>query len=34
VRAHFDETLSFKAVGRLWADAYAQVLDDRHGSTP
>lgn len=29
VRAHFDATLSFKAVGRLWADAYARVLADR-----
>ncbi|GAB2545614.1 glycosyltransferase family 4 protein [Rhodanobacter koreensis] len=29
VRAHFDATLSFTAVGRQWADAYAQVLDDR-----
>ncbi|HZX70619.1 MAG TPA: glycosyltransferase family 4 protein [Rhodanobacter sp.] len=28
VRAHFDVTLSFTAVGRQWADAYAQVLDD------
>lgn len=26
VRAHFDATLSFAAVGRRWADAYAQVL--------
>jgi len=34
VRAHFDETLSFQAVGRLWAAAYARVLDDRHGSAP
>jgi len=34
VRAHFDETLSFRAVGRLWAEAYARVLDDRHGSVP
>lgn len=25
VRAHFDATLSFAAVGRRWADAYAQV---------
>ncbi|GLQ47136.1 glycosyl transferase [Dyella lipolytica] len=30
VRAHFDATLSFTAVGRQWADAYAQVL----GSQP
>jgi glycosyltransferase involved in cell wall biosynthesis len=29
VRAHFDASLSFAAVGRQWADAYAQVLDDR-----
>lgn len=29
VRAHFDATLSFTAVGRQWADAYAQVLDGR-----
>jgi glycosyltransferase involved in cell wall biosynthesis len=28
VRAHFDATLSFDAVGRLWADAYAQLCDD------
>jgi len=28
VRAHFDSTLSFDAVGRLWADAYAQVRED------
>ena len=34
VRAHFDETLSFEAVGRLWAEAYARVLDDRRGSAP
>lgn len=27
VRAHFDATLSFTAVGRRWADAYAQVAD-------
>lgn len=27
VRAHFDAALSFEAVGRLWADAYSQVLD-------
>lgn len=27
VRAHFDATLSFEAVGRLWREAYAQVLD-------
>ncbi|HJR12996.1 MAG TPA: glycosyltransferase family 4 protein [Rhodanobacteraceae bacterium] len=29
VRAHFDASLSFAAVGRKWADAYAQVLEDR-----
>jgi glycosyltransferase involved in cell wall biosynthesis len=29
VRAHFDTTLSFAAAGRRWADAYAQVHDDR-----
>ncbi|WP_158883545.1 glycosyltransferase family 4 protein [Rhodanobacter sp. L36] len=29
IRAHFDATLSFKAVGRQWATAYAQVLDAR-----
>jgi hypothetical protein len=29
VRAHFDAKLSFAAVGRQWADAYAQVRDDR-----
>ncbi|TCV97807.1 glycosyltransferase involved in cell wall biosynthesis [Luteibacter rhizovicinus] len=29
VRTHFDATLSFAAVGRQWADAYAQLLDDR-----
>jgi glycosyltransferase involved in cell wall biosynthesis len=27
VRAHFDAHLSFTAVGRQWADAYAQMLD-------
>lgn len=27
VRGHFDDTLSFAAVGRRWADAYAQVHD-------
>jgi glycosyltransferase involved in cell wall biosynthesis len=31
VRAHFDETLSFEAVGRQWASAYAQVQDSRQG---
>jgi len=30
VRAHFDATLSFEAVGRLWADAYARVLESRN----
>lgn len=29
VRAHFDDALSFAAVGRQWVDAYAQVLDGR-----
>jgi glycosyltransferase involved in cell wall biosynthesis len=29
VRAHFDAHLSFVAVGRLWADAYAHVLEHR-----
>ncbi|GGY23094.1 glycosyl transferase [Rhodanobacter panaciterrae] len=29
VRAHFDATLSFAAVGRQWAAAYAQVHEDR-----
>ncbi len=29
VRAHFDAALSFAAVGRQWADAYAQVCDER-----
>ena len=29
VRAHFDAALSFAALGRRWADAYAQVLGDR-----
>jgi glycosyltransferase involved in cell wall biosynthesis len=29
VRAHFDAALSFAAVGRQWADAYAQIHDDR-----
>ncbi len=28
IRAHFDAELSFPAVGRHWADAYARVLDD------
>lgn len=27
VRGHFDATLSFAAVGRRWADAYAQTVD-------
>jgi glycosyltransferase involved in cell wall biosynthesis len=27
VRAHFDAALSFEAVGRLWTNAYSQVLD-------
>lgn len=29
VRAHFDAHLSLAALGRQWAAAYAQVLDDR-----
>ncbi|HET7358932.1 MAG TPA: glycosyltransferase family 4 protein [Rhodanobacteraceae bacterium] len=29
VREHFDATLSFAAVGRQWAEAYALMLDDR-----
>jgi len=29
VRAHFDATLSFAALGRRWAEAYAQVRADR-----
>jgi glycosyltransferase involved in cell wall biosynthesis len=29
VRTHFDARLSFAAVGRQWADAYAQVLGGR-----
>jgi glycosyltransferase involved in cell wall biosynthesis len=32
VRAHFDATLSFEAVGRQWADAYAQVIDAQRWS--
>ena len=28
VRGHFDAALSFEAVGRLWASAYAQVCHD------
>lgn len=31
VRAYFDETLSFAAVGRQWASAYAQVHESRQG---
>ena len=34
VRAHFDATLSFAAVGRQWAAAYAQVHDDRRRRKP
>ena len=30
VRAHFDASLSFDAVGRLWALAYSQMLEDGH----
>lgn len=29
VRGHFDATLSFAAVGRKWANAYARILDTR-----
>ncbi|MGH8212318.1 MAG: glycosyltransferase family 4 protein [Rhodanobacteraceae bacterium] len=29
VRAHFDASLSFAAVGRKWAEAYAQILEDQ-----
>ncbi|MGB5939087.1 MAG: glycosyltransferase family 1 protein, partial [Rhodanobacter sp.] len=29
VRAHFEAALSFAALGRRWADAYAQVRADR-----
>lgn len=31
VRAHFDEALSFEAVGRQWTKAYAQVRDSHAG---
>ena len=31
VRAHFDAALSFEAVGRQWATAYAQVRDSHAG---
>jgi glycosyltransferase involved in cell wall biosynthesis len=30
VRTHFDATLSFEAVGRLWSDAYACVFESRN----
>lgn len=33
VRVHFDAALSFAAVGRQWAAAYAQVHDDRRRRT-
>jgi glycosyltransferase involved in cell wall biosynthesis len=33
VRAHFDAALSFAAVGRKWAEAYAQVYHDRRRRT-
>lgn len=33
VRAYFNETLSFAAVGRHWANAYTQVHESRQGST-
>lgn len=31
VRAHFDEALSFAAVGRKWADAYERVFERQGG---
>lgn len=31
VRRHFDQTLSLQAVGRRWADAYAQLRAGRRG---
>jgi glycosyltransferase involved in cell wall biosynthesis len=31
VRAHFDQALSFEAVGRQWANAYTQVHDSHPG---
>ncbi|HUA80081.1 MAG TPA: glycosyltransferase family 4 protein [Dyella sp.] len=31
IRAHFDASLSFTAVGRQWAQAYVQVLESRCG---
>lgn len=34
VRAHFDATLSFTALGRQWADAYAQVHAERRRKAP
>lgn len=34
VRAHFDATLSLAAVGKQWADAYAQLLEDRQRGLP
>ena len=34
VRAHFDATLSFSAIGRRWADAYAQLLADVQRGVP
>ncbi|HEY8587622.1 MAG TPA: glycosyltransferase family 4 protein [Rhodanobacter sp.] len=34
VRAHFDATLSFTALGRRWADAYAQVHAERPRKVP
>jgi glycosyltransferase involved in cell wall biosynthesis len=34
VRAHFDATLSFAAVGRQWADAYAEVHAAHPRSAP
>lgn len=34
VRAHFDATLSFTALGRQWAEAYAQVHAERRRKAP
>jgi glycosyltransferase involved in cell wall biosynthesis len=32
IRAHFDETLSFEAVGRRWAEAYGELLRPSAGA--
>jgi glycosyltransferase involved in cell wall biosynthesis len=32
VRGHFEATLSFEALGRRWADAYAQVAERDPGN--